>query len=44
MVTHINFAVDDELADRGRAVKEARGWSWQEFYENAVEEFENGND
>lgn len=44
MVSHINFAVDDDLADRGRAVKEAHGWTWEELFEAAVEEFENGDE
>ncbi len=44
MVSHINFAVDDDLADRARAVKDARGWSWAELMEHAVEEFENKDD
>lgn len=44
MVSHINFAVDDDLADRGREVKEQHGWTWEELFEHAVEEFENGND
>lgn len=41
MVSHINFAVDDELAERGREVKKRRGWTWEEFFEHAVMEFEN---
>lgn len=44
MVSHINFAVDDELAERGRAVKQAHDWTWEELFEAAVEEFEHGNE
>ena len=44
MVSHINFAVDDDLAERGKEVKDARGWTWEEFFEAATEEFENGGD
>lgn len=44
MVTHINFAVEDELVERGRVVKDERGWTWEEFFENAVEGFENGEE
>lgn len=44
MVSHINFAVDDDLADRGRAVKREKDWTWEELFEAAVEEFENGDE
>jgi hypothetical protein len=44
MVSHINFAVDDELADRARTVKEAHDWTWEELFAAAVEEFENGDE
>lgn len=44
MVSHINFAVDDDLADRGRAVKQQEDWTWEELFEAAVEEFENGDE
>lgn len=44
MVSHINFAVDDELAERGREVKNANGWTWEEFFAAAVEEFDDGGD
>jgi hypothetical protein len=44
MVTHINFAVDDHLVERGRAVKDERGWTWEEFFEHAVDEFEHGDE
>lgn len=40
MVTHINVAVDDDLAERGRAIKKEKNWSWEQFYKHAVEEFE----
>jgi hypothetical protein len=40
MVTHINVALDDDLADRAREVKEDRDWSWAELIANAVDEFE----
>lgn len=40
MVTHINVAVDDETGDRARELKEQRGWSWEEFIEHALDEFE----
>lgn len=39
MVTHINVAVDDGLADRAREVKDNRGWTWEKFFEAAVAEF-----
>lgn len=41
MVSHINFAVDDELAERARKIKKFHGWSWEDMFETAVEEFEN---
>lgn len=44
MVSHINFAVDDDLADRAREIKEEQDWTWQEFFQQAVSEFENGNE
>jgi hypothetical protein len=44
MVSHINFAVDDDLAARGRAVKDAHGWTWEELFAAAVEEFEDGDE
>lgn len=40
MVTYINFAVDDELADRAKDVKDERGLSWPEFLELATEMME----
>lgn len=40
MVSHINFAVDDSLAERARKIKRANDWSWAEFLEHAVVEFE----
>lgn len=43
MVSHINFAVDDELAERGREVKADRGWTWEELFEHAVNEFDDGD-
>jgi len=43
MVSHINFAVDDDLADRAREVKESHEWTWEEMFEAAVDEFENGD-
>jgi hypothetical protein len=43
MVSHINFAVDDDLAERGKSVKDAHGWTWEEFFRAATEEFENGS-
>lgn len=44
MVSHINFAVDDDLAERARDVKDAHGWTWEELFENAVKEFEDGDE
>lgn len=43
MVSHINFAVDDELAERARLVKDSHGWTWEQFFAAATEEFENGD-
>lgn len=40
MVTHLNVAVDDELAARAKAVKESRGWTWEQFIDAAAEEFD----
>lgn len=44
MVTHINVAVDDDLGDRARAVKARQDWSWEEFIQHAVNEFEDDGD
>jgi len=44
MVSHINFAVDDDLAERARAVKNSQSWTWEEFFAAATEEFEDGDD
>lgn len=44
MVTHINVAVDDDLAEQARQTKNAHGWTWEEFFAAAVEEFGNGDD
>jgi len=44
MVSHINFAVDDELAERGRAVKDEHDWTWEELFAAAVQEFECGDE
>lgn len=44
MVTHINVAIDDDLVDRAREVKEYREWTWEELIENAVTEFEADGD
>jgi hypothetical protein len=43
MVSHINFAVDDDLAERARAVKKKHGWTWEEFFAAATKEFDNGD-
>lgn len=43
MVSHINIAVDDDLAERARQVKNKQGWTWEEFFKAATEEFENGD-
>lgn len=40
MVTHINFPVEDDMAERARAVKEETGWSWPQYFEEATERFE----
>jgi hypothetical protein len=42
MVTHINFAVDDAVAERAREIKEEKDLSWPEFLEVATEEMSNG--
>lgn len=42
MVTHINFAVDDELGEQAKHVKESNNWTWEEFFRASVEEFQNG--
>jgi len=44
MVTHISFAVDDGLAERARGVKDEQGWTWEELFEHAVDEFEHGDE
>lgn len=44
MVTHIRIAVDDELGDRAKAVKNERSLSWREFLEVATEELEENDD
>lgn len=44
MVTHINVAVDDDLAERAREAKNKHGWTWEEFFEAAVVEFDDGGD
>lgn len=44
MVSHINFAVDDDLAERAREVKSQQDLTWKEFFEQAVSEIENGNE
>lgn len=40
MVTHINFAVEDDLAERAKEIKNARDWSWPVYFEHATENFE----
>lgn len=40
MVAHINFAVDDDLADHAKDIKDERDLSWPEFLELAVEMME----
>jgi len=40
MVTHINIAVDDDLAERAKQAKNERGWTWGQFIEAATDEFE----
>lgn len=40
MVTHINFAVDDETAQRAKDIKDDKDLSWPEFLEVATEELE----
>lgn len=44
MVSHINFAVDDDLAERARDVKRTHDWTWEEFFAAATEEFEDGDE
>lgn len=38
MVTHISFAVDDDLAERAREIKAERDLSWPEYFEAATGE------
>jgi len=40
MVTHINFAVDDGLADQARTLKDENDLSWPEFLALSVEMLE----
>jgi len=40
MVTHINVSLDDDTADRAKAVKNQQGWTWEEFIMHATEEFD----
>lgn len=40
MVTHINFAVEDDVAERARTIKNENDWSWPQFFEESVEQFE----
>lgn len=40
MVSYINIAVDDDLAERARDVKDENDWSWSDFVERAAEELE----
>lgn len=40
MVSHINIAVNDDLAERARAVKAEQNLTWEEFIEAAVEHME----
>lgn len=44
MVTHINVAVDDELAERARKIKSDNNWSWPVFFEQAVESLDDGGE
>lgn len=40
MVSHINVAVDDDVAERARRVKDQRDLNWAEFIEEATRLFE----
>lgn len=40
MVKHINFAVDDDLAERAKSTKDELDLSWPEFLEEATSELE----
>jgi hypothetical protein len=40
VVTHINFAVDDALADQARTLKDENDLSWPEFLALSVETLE----
>jgi len=44
MVTNINVAVDDDLAERGREVKESHDWTWEQLFAEAIEEFDDGGE
>lgn len=37
MVKHINFAVDDDLADDAKAIKKYNDLSWERFTAEAIE-------
>jgi len=40
MVSTINVTVDDEQFQKTKAVKDAHGWTWEEFIANATEELD----
>lgn len=40
MVKRINVALDDDVHERGTEVKDAHGWTWEEFIEEAIDEFD----
>lgn len=40
MVSHINIAVEDELKERAKQIKNDQNMTWEQFMENAVEHFE----
>lgn len=40
MVTHINFAVEDDVAERAKDIKNNNDWSWPVYFEKATENFE----
>lgn len=42
MVTNLNIALDDDVAERAREVKEERGLTWAEYVEEAAEALAGG--
>ena len=40
MVSHINVAVDDGTLERAKKIKEHKNWSWEQYIEASIEQFE----